>query len=460
MSSVKLADTWHTTTFRLTLTYGALFGLSVTVLLTLIYWQTATYIGQQIDNILKVETAAYSAAPATRLPDLIAEDMQRDARHINFYGLFSATGELRAGNLLRFPINLPADGQPHGLKARALDIGPGHTDRVRMLARRLPDGTLLVIGRDETQIGEIGHILLVALAGAGMIILIVTLVGASLSRRPVRRIRDIQRVSELIMHGDIHRRLPIAGKHDELDMLAHIINRMLDALEAIMRDVKGATDSIAHDLRTPLTRLRAMLYRTQTQMHDGPVDHLVINQAIAETDALLARFRALMRIAEISSLTRRAGFAVLDIPALLQQVQELYAPLADDQGVRLTLTMADSRDARVIGDSGLLFEALANIVDNAIKFTPAGGTVAIALRHETQGLCIEVQDTGVGIAAKDLNIVTQPFYRGEQAHQLPGFGLGLSIVTTITRLHDFQLALSSDGRGTRVSIACWSDKLY
>jgi signal transduction histidine kinase len=456
MSSVKLADTWSTTTFRLTLVYGAMFTVGVVIMLSLIYWKTAHYFAKQTDHILLVESAAYSSAPLNQLSSLISIDVQRDVRNINIYGLFSSTGKPIAGKLRQFPINLPIDGKPHELETKLVNTSAIHTQHVRLLAKELPDGSILVIGRDEFQIAEIRHIMLMALLGAASVILIVTLLGFAQSVKPVRRIRQIQQISDLIMHGDIHRRLPIAGKHDELDMLAQITNRMLDTIERLMMDVKGASDSIAHDLRTPLTRLRALLHRAQTQMQDDPINQMIVAQSLAETDALLVRFRALMRIAEISSLTRRAGFDVVDLGPILLQAEELYAPLADEKNVAFSLNLPD-QILPIVADGGLLFEAIANLLDNAIKFTPTGGTVCLQLVNGEQGARIEVIDNGVGIIPGDIKVVTQPFYRGEQAHQLPGIGLGLSIVTAIARLHDFRLSLSSDLQGTQAIIECWGE---
>lgn len=458
MPSVKLADTWRTTSFRLTLTYGLLFAASVIVLLTLIYYQTAHYMGQQIDSIINVEATAYSAAPTSLLPAMISEDTQRDARHINFYGLFNADKQLIAGNVANIPKHLPIDGQVHDLTITEASVGLGHTSHIHLLAKSLPNGMTLVIGRDETQITKIGHILLVALAGALLIMLTVTAIGIILSKRPIRRLQAIQAISEHIMRGDIHQRLPIAGLRDELDLLAQTTNRMLDSLEHMMHDVKAASDNIAHDLRTPLTRLRAVLYRAQHQSRNGQYDEALLNQAISETDALLARFRALMRIAEISSLSRRAGFEPLDIHAMLVQVHELFAPLAEEQSVTLQLLLSPPVTTKLTGDRGLLFEAVVNLVDNAIKFTAAGGHVSISLLQCLKGISIVIHDNGIGIASTDIQFVNQPFYRGQQAHelQLPGYGLGLNIVDAILRLHDFHLQLQSHGHGTDATIHLWS----
>ena len=216
---------------------------------------------------------------------------------------------------------------------------------------------------------------------------------------------------------------------------------------------------VSHDLKTPLTRLRTVLHRTQAQVQSGsgPVDATLVAQAIAETDALLARFRALMRIAEISSLMRREAFRPVVLSVLMRQVHDLYAPLAEERGIAFTLEVDDD-SCTVTGDGGLLFEALSNLVDNAIKFTPDGGRVNLALRgcHEMPEPMVVITDSGCGIPAADLPLVTQPFHRARN-HAGPGTGLGLSIVDAILRLHDFRLVLESDERGTRVSLKMWGE---
>lgn len=459
MSSVAVVNTWRTTVFRLTVAYGAVFAVGVGVMLAVIYWKTASYMSQQMDHIVTVEMATYASAEPEDLPGLLREDLHRDTRHVNFFGLFNREGRLIAGNLLRRPAGLRVDGRPRDLPVTPADVGEGHAEQVRMAAMVLPDGMTLVVGRDEVQIAEIRHIILVVTMAAVAVILLVTFAGMALSIKPVRRLREIQQTSELIMHGDIHRRLPLAGTHDELDMLAHIVNRMLDALERLMRDLKSTTDSIAHDLKTPLTRLRTLLHRTQSQVQSegGSVDAALVAQAIAETDALLARFRALMRIAEISSLMRREAFRPVVLSMLVRQVHDLYAPLAEERNIQFTMDVDDDHCA-VTGDGGLLFEALSNLVDNAIKFTPDGGRVSLALRgcRELPGPMIVIADSGCGIPAADLPLVTQPFHRARN-HAGPGTGLGLSIVDAILRLHDFQLLLESDGQGTRVFLKMWGE---
>jgi signal transduction histidine kinase len=248
--------------------------------------------------------------------------------------------------------------------------------------------------------------------------------------------------------------LPVSGRRDELDMLASIVNRMLDRIERLLGEVKGVSDNIAHDLRTPLTRLRAQLYRLQAETDPTDAHRPMLEQCIVDTDALLDRFRALLRISELEDLRRRAGFAEVDIADTLRQVYELYTPVAEDKGVKLELSAKGT--APVNADAHLLIEALSNLVANAIKFTPAHGTVELRAERTANGARIDVLDNGPGIPTAERGAVLRRFYRSESGRDAPGFGLGLSIVAAIMHLHDFRLEISDNNpRGARLTIYCW-----
>jgi signal transduction histidine kinase len=255
------------------------------------------------------------------------------------------------------------------------------------------------------------------------------------------------------MRGDLGRRLPLSARGDELDLLAHIVNTMLAEIERLIGEVKGVCENIAHDLRTPLTRLRTRLHRLHQQV---PPDHPAANLAVGcsdEVEALLRRFSALLRIAELEDLRRREGFASVDLAAILRGVHELYTPLAEDKQVRLELHLEPL--PCVHADRELLFEALSNLVSNAVKFTPAGGTVHLRAGPYGGGARLSVQDSGPGIPAEERAAVLERFYRSETTRQLPGSGLGLSIVSAIVRLHGFELDIgTSPAGGTRVVLAC------
>jgi len=217
--------------------------------------------------------------------------------------------------------------------------------------------------------------------------------------------------------------------------------------------VQVVGQNVAHDLRTPLNRLRALLYRTSQCLGEGQPGHAAVEQALKETDDLLARFRALQRIAEIDRRARRAGFAAVSLEPLLRNVHELYEPLAEEAGQTLALELCPTEPIQADGE--LLFEAVSNLVANAIKFTPPGGRVVLKLSAAPEGPRIQVIDSGPGVPEGERESVLQRFYRSPSHEQTPGSGLGLSIVAAVVRLHDFRLTLADASPGLRVAIDGW-----
>jgi signal transduction histidine kinase len=243
--------------------------------------------------------------------------------------------------------------------------------------------------------------------------------------------------------------MPVSERRDELDMFAAAVNAMMGEVERLMSEVKGATDTIAHDLRTPLTRARTQLHRLQQGGVCGEDDFAKV---IGEIDMVLERFRALLRISELEASERRGGFSAVDLSDIARQAVDLYLPLAETEGVQLDL--AETRPTTVEADPKLLFEAVSNLVDNAIKFTGQGGHVRIGLGPEGSQPQIVVQDDGPGIAAGERTTVLQRFYRGQDQRLIAGSGLGLSIVAAIVRLHRFELSLQDAEPGVRAVITC------
>lgn len=453
MSLVRLSDTWRTTTFRLVLLYGSMFAVGTISLLVLIYYDTANYIDHQTEQILKANLRSYQVIPIQDLPRSFTNDINRDSRHIEIYGLFSPSGRLLAGNASRLPADLPVDGVPHFILSKQSGILATRTNSIWGVAARLSDQNILFLGRKQVQLDEISHIILKALGGAAFIILIGTALGIGLSIRPIRRIRSIQDISEKIIQGDINLRLPTTGNNDELDLLARIVNKMLDEIAQRMNDIKGAADSVAHDLRTPLTHLRTILSRLLNSSQ-ALADRQIVEQAIEETDILLFRFRALLRISEISGSMRRAMFQQIELKPILENIQEIYQPLAEEKNIALDFVLPDGIPT-VTGDGALLFETIMNLVDNAVKFAPQDGNVQVRLSVVENVPIIEIENNGVGIPSAEINMVLQPFYRSEVNRQYSGgHGVGLSIVSAILNLHGFQLKLTSENGITRALVEC------
>ena len=448
MRSLRRPEIWRTTTFRLALVYGAVFAAGVVALLGLIYASAAVYLTQQMDEIVIGQARALQTDAPAALPEHLREVQTEDVRNVNFYGLFTGTGDWIAGNVRRLPLHAPLDGVPRTLRE------PGFQPGARALAERLPSGEILFVGFDAKVLTGLRSILLESLIWSGALITILGLsLGAALSLGPLRRIQAVQDASLPILEGDVGARLPTSGRRDEIDMLAGIANRMMDEVERLLWAVKSVGDNVAHDLRTPLTRLRAVLYRArQTTGPDDP--HFdMISQALAETDALLARFKAIQRISEIDRRERRAGFAAVPLKALVEEIGELYGPLAEDRGLSLIAEAEAASD--VMADRELLFEAFSNLVDNAVKFTPSGGAVRLRLTYPPPGPRLEIIDSGPGVPEAEREAVLERFYRGARERDTPGSGLGLSIVAAIVRLHDYRLVLGDAKPGLRVTLDCW-----
>ena len=311
-----------------------------------------------------------------------------------------------------------------------------------------------MLGRDITQLVEVQHVIFNALVVGGVGILLLGCVGGvALSIQPLRRINIIREFTQKIMLGDLRLRVPNTGRNDELEMLAIALNQMLDEVARLLGEVKSVTDTIAHDLRTPLTRLRAMIYRVSQEGQLEPEHRESLDRAVAETDVLLRRFRALLRIAEIENRERQAGFVEVDLSDVMLQIFELFEPLADEKSVLFRLSIEAT--GTVKADPDLLFEALSNLVDNAIKFTPVNGGVELMLIACPEGARIDIVDSGPGVASHERETVLQRFYRSDRTSDVAGFGLGLSIASAIVLLHGFRMEFKDVTQGAHLAIYCW-----
>lgn len=454
---MKPADLWRTGTSRLLLVYGGLFALWCIALIGVIQWNTRRYLSNVVD--LKIDHIAqyFRNIDRSRLPEALAVTESLDLHDVISHGLFDEASRRISGSLARIPEGMPLDGKVHTLANGVQRVEGHHPVRARGIAVRLHSGELLVFVRDTSVIEAVGAIIERAVLWGLPLIVIPGFIGALLlSRQPLRRVRAMETAVQPIMRGDLRQRLPLSARRDELDLLAGIVNSMLDEIERLMGEVKGVCDSIAHDLRTPLTRVRAHLHRLQRDTAASDPRSALIEATIAEADALLDRFRALLRISELEDLHRRAGFGEIDVTATLKHVGEIYAPLAEEKQIAFTLEMPQGVPP-LRGDHHLVFEALSNLVDNAIKFTPRHGHVHVRATQEPHGPRIDVIDDGPGIRASDRSAVVQRFHRGTGGQSEAGQGLGLAIVAAIVRLHSFRLEIADgNGSGARVSLLCWA----
>ena len=450
---MKITEFSRTVAVRLTLFYSLFFAFCVVMLLGFVYWQTAAEMTRRVDQVLVLERNRLAAVGPAHLQDEIERSVRRDLRHIYYYGVFGRDGRAVAGNVPYLPPGIGTDGRVREIILPPNNVHPASFP-ARMLAMRVDAGREILIGHDVQEVTEFGDIMRRALIWGGSLTIFIALAfGMAVSFQPLRRVRQIQQACELIMRGNIRERLPVSSQRDELDTLAITVNRMLDEIERLMSEIKHAGDNIAHDLRTPLTRLRAVLYRLQQQMADDSAQRGMVDQVIAEVDSLLQRFRALLRISEIENKQRRAGFKTLQLQDIVTQAVNFIEPLAEDHAI--SLSMSAEPGLTIEGDSELLFEAVVNLLDNAIKFTPSGGSVSVQLTHGVKGPQVEIVDSGIGISENERAAVLNRFYRSGNSHQTSGYGLGLSIVMAIIQLHDFGFEFGNANPGTRVTLYCW-----
>ncbi|MFL9960709.1 HAMP domain-containing sensor histidine kinase [Paraburkholderia sediminicola] len=455
----SLGRRWHTASFRLLSAYGLMFAITVMTLLAVLSFVVTGEMERQNDIVMKWQLAYFDSLPHDEVAVAVQRRIERERMHADYYGLFTAQGKHVAGDVVRLPREVPTDRRPVTL-GQTLAVGEGlSAPVVRAMANRTTNGDILVVARDLTHIIGIRDDIVKTLVIAGVFCLIAGITGGlALSSRQARRVRDVRRVTQQIAQGDLHQRLPVGGR-DELDMLAHLVNHMLDEVERLMTEVKDACDGIAHDLRTPLAHVRTLLAHIDERARPRGDSALLelLSRARTETDQLLERFRAMLRISEIGALQRRGGFAQMQLEDLVRDICELYEPLAETRSIALTVQTEPVK--RIHGDRALLFEALSNLVDNAVKFTPDSGAVTIELRQTPRGPQAVVTDNGPGIPSAERGAVMQRFYRAEQTRHLAGSGLGLSVVCAVMRVHDFRLTIEDATPGTRVTVECWPHTL-
>ncbi|HEY2624370.1 MAG TPA: HAMP domain-containing sensor histidine kinase [Dyella sp.] len=447
-------NAWHSATSRLIFIYGALFAVWGFILVGVIQWETTRYLNGVIDQVLLQRMHYIASTDPARMAATVDAASAIDPHGIMSVGLFDRDHRPVAGNIDRLPTSLAQDGQVHLLQ-HGLPRPDRDAERVgaRGLASRLPNGDILVIAKDTSTIDGLGAIIRRALLWGISLTIIPGLLGGFLLRRgPWKRIRALQEATDPIRQGDLSKRLPVSRRGDELDQLAAIVNTMLGEIERLMSEVKGVCDNIAHDLRTPLTRLRARLYRTQQQLEGRPEEAL-LEASMVDIDAVLTRFRALLRVSELEDRNRAACFEEVDIGHVLRQVHEFYAPVAEDRGQPFELDVQPLAPIRA--DAHLLFEALANLVGNAIKFTPPGGKVSLRASMDKRGPRVDIIDSGPGIPADERDAVTRRFYRGDNSRTTAGSGLGLSIVSAIVRLHGYALDIGQASTGARLTLYCY-----
>lgn len=451
---MKARELLHSSTFRLAILYMALFAGSVLLLLGFIYWSTVAFMAQQIDTTIEADIQGLSEQYRVRglegLVETIDARVERDPDSSSVFLLTSPTYTPLAGNLSAWP-NEP----PNEDSWLSFDFKDPRADGRVFQARAKPfvlrNGLRLLVGRDTRELKATEQLIVRALLWGIAITLVMALAGGvAMSRRSLSRIEQINQISREIMAGDLARRIPAGGHEDDFDQLAANLNAMLDEIQRLMEGIRHVSDNVAHDLRTPLTRLRNRLEGLRTELQDNGASLDAVERSLADTDQLLATFSALLRIARIEAGGQPLRFAPIDLGALLTDAMELYEAVAEQQGLVMHLDLEECPP--VMGDRDLLFQAVANLLDNAIKYTPDGGEIRLGLKCAGTSIELTVSDNGPGIPANEHDKVLQRFYRLEHSRSSPGSGLGLSLVAAVAQRHRAALQLDDNVPGLRATL--------
>jgi signal transduction histidine kinase len=459
---VALGKLLRTTAFRLTLVYLVVFALFAAFLLAYFAWNTRRLITEQITETVDAEvqglTEQYRVGGIRRIAFAIENRARRPGSSL--YLLTTAAGELVAGNVGALTTGVLDNPGWFETAYRRVDEQDASEHHALVRVDQLPGGFHLLVGRDLEERERLYDVVLAAGRWSVAIVVVLGLAGGFfVARRVLTRIDAMTETAGSIMQGDLHERLPVAGTGDELDRLAVNLNAMLERIEALMHGLKEVSDNIAHDLKTPLTRLHNRCEEALRTAGDESQYRKALESTIEESEALIRTFNALLMIARAESGQARDDMTSFDAAEVARGIADLYEPLADDKG--LTLKVEAASAAWVRGNRELISQALSNLVDNAIKYGASGVAAAhdkpaeIVLKVADRGdrIVLSVADSGPGIAPSDRGRVLERFVRLEQSRSEPGSGLGLSLAAAIARLHGGELTLEDNHPGLISAIA-------
>src|SRR5947209_3572816 len=442
--------------FRLAALYFLVFAASVIGVLLFVYLTSAGFVERQTEATLDAEITGLAEQYAQRglsgLIQIVAARSAGDRGDAMIYLVTDPDGKPLVGNIAAWPAGVPTHSSwlSFALERTIKGRNEVHPARGRLVV--VPGGYRLLVGRDISDAAAFRSEVRTALLWAGAIALGMGLIGGTvMSRNLLRRVEQVNRTSERVMAGNLSDRIPLRGTTDEFDQLAANLNRMLDQIERLMTAMREVTDDVAHDLRTPLSRLRTRLERALANPDPsaGASQSEAIRAAIDEADRLLATFNALLRIAELESGARLDQTAPVDLSEVARSAAELYEPVAEEKGFALSVVAEPG--VGISGDWHLLSQALANLLDNALKYA-GGGQIELRVFHKDGQAILEVADRGPGIPEADRQSVLDRFVRLEPSRTTPGNGLGLSLVRAIARRHDGSVTLADNRPGLRVRL--------
>jgi signal transduction histidine kinase len=452
---VLLAKTLTSSTFRVALIAIGAFGVIVSAIFSYVYLSTSSYVRSRSDRAIMTDylslQGAYERNGRAGLIALIQQRMTDNSFADGVYILVDPSLATLGGNLKVWPATVTA--ARGWTEFRAPEPLPNATNRplLRAMLETFPTGDRLLVGRDISDLDSFtDQIKTAVISGIALIFVLAGVASILVTRRTVGRIEAINATSRAIMLSGLDKRIPLRGTNDEWDSVAENLNLMLDRIETLMGEVKQVSDNVAHDLRTPLTRMRGRLERAYHGQRIGENDQLLLGDTIADLDAVLRIFSSLTRIAQIETQARKGAFRTVNLVEIAGEVVELYDAAAEQDGTRLTVI--GDREVLVTGDRDLIFDAIANLVDNSIKHGRAGGQVVVANENIDGTPVISITDDGPGIPADQYEHVFKRFYRLEHSRYAPGNGLGLSLVAAVARLHGARIEMLDNSPGLKLTL--------
>ncbi len=439
-----------TTAFRLALANAVVFGLATAVVFVLLFVGARARVLAQLDGGIALDARTLVSSFEDQGPTGLAAAIERRVETANegqdFYLLRDAAGHRVAGNL---PSAISAE---TGLSWQRAAAGDAVEDGVlRIEARTLPNGWRLLVGRSPVRLADLEEIFLSGLVWTEIGIFVLGLgLGTLAGRRVLRGVALISDEAGRIGAGELGRRIPAIPGGGEIARIGQAVNLMLDRIGTLADRLRQVTDDVAHDLRTPLGRLRQGLERSARQADDAAALRAGIERALVETDAIIATFNALLRIAQIEAQERRAGFASVDPAALLLRLADAYGPSAEDTGHALTVEAPPG--LCIAGDADLLGQMIANLIENALRHTPPGSRIRLSAGRDGDGVVLTVADDGPGIPPEARARVLRRFVRLDASRGTPGSGLGLALVKAVADLHGATLQLHDNRPGLRVTL--------
>lgn len=445
----------HSSAFRLTLLYAVLFGASVITLLIFIYFAAISEMESQIKSNISIQLADLSRKFITQgereTAATIRARLDKEKEKLSIYLLLDRKWNVVAGNIDRWPGGNPATSEWITFPLYRDDIPQDKWPSVMARNSTLPGGYILLVGYKLTSLERAQEVMVRVMAvSSGVILVLAVMGGMFLSHAIRKKLERINTACARVMSGELKERVAVSGSGDEFDNLAENFNAMLNRIEELIDGIKDISSNIAHDLRTPLGRLRGRLEEMARHASESPSLKGNLHIALNDIDNLTQTFNAILRISQAEIGAGKEQFTPVNLSNLIKDVVDLYEPLAEEK--MLSLMTEIESDVNIFGDKPLLTQAIANLVDNGVKYTPAQGTLRLTLKTVNSRPHLWIVDSGMGIPPEFYGKITEKFFRLEKSRHLPGNGLGLSLASAAFKLHEADMQFEDGNPGLVVHI--------